>query len=97
MSNGGCRARTTRHSVRYVTVAGRAVAGSREGNPRQRRAGWFYDHLTGSRELWGDGLVPVESALLEGAEELVLDGVYHAPVFGTPWYGSREIVERWCR
>ena len=83
--------------VRYVTVAGRAIAGSLDGNSRQRRAGWFYDHLTGSRELWGDGLVPVESALLEGAEELVLDGVHHAPVFGTPWYGSPDIVGLWCR
>jgi hypothetical protein len=79
-----------------VTVARRAVAGSREGNSKQRRAGWSYDHLTGSRELWGDVLVPVESALLEGARELVLDGVYHAPVFGRPPYGSPDALERWC-
>ena len=83
--------------VRYVAVAGRAISGSRCGNSRQRRAGWFYDHLSGHGDLWGDGLVPVEAALLEGAEEIVLDGVYHAPVFGTPWYGSPEIIQRWFR
>ncbi len=84
-------------AVRYVAVAGRAVAGFRDGSLRQRRAGWFYDHLSGRREQWGDGLVPVAAALLEGADEVVLDGVHHAPVFGTPWYGSPEIVEQWCR
>lgn len=82
--------------VRYVSVAGRAVVGVRGGRVDQRRAGWFYGHLTGRVGLWGDGLVPVDSALLEGAEQLVLDGVYHAPVFGTPWYGTPEIVGHWC-
>ena len=83
--------------VRYVAVAGRAVSGKAGGGSSRRSAGWFYRHLVGHGEVWGDGLVPVESALLEGAEELVMDGVHHAPVFGTPWYGSPDIVERWCR
>ena len=83
--------------VRYVAVAGRAVAGDRNGDSAARRAGWFYRHLLGTGDDWGDGLVPVESALLDGAEELVMDGVFHAPVFGTPWYGSADAVERWCR
>ena len=26
----------------------------------------------------GDGIVPVEAALLEGAEQVVLDGVFHS-------------------
>jgi pimeloyl-ACP methyl ester carboxylesterase len=82
--------------VRYVVVAGRAVSGEPGGRSSERRAGWFYRHLIGYGEVWGDGLVPVESALLKGAEEVVLDGVYHAPVFGKPWYGSPEVVERWC-
>jgi len=83
--------------VRYVAVAGRAISGEPGGKSRELRAGWFYRHLIGHVEVWGDGLVPVEAALLEGADEVVLVGVHHAPVFGTPWYGSPEIVERWCR
>jgi len=82
--------------VRYVVVAGRAVSGEPGGRSSGRRANWFYRQLIGHGEVWGDGLVPVESALLEGAEEMVFDGVYHAPVFGSPWYGSPEVVERWC-
>lgn len=81
--------------VRYVSVAGRAVAGARDGTAKQRLAAWLYGHLSGSGEVPGDGLVPVASALLEGAEQHVLDGVYHAPVFGSPWYGSPEIIDRW--
>lgn len=83
--------------VRYVAVAGRAISGEPGGKSSERRAGWCYRHLIGHGEVWGDGLVPVEAALLEGADEVVLVGVHHAPVFGTPWYGSPEIVEQWCR
>lgn len=81
--------------VRYVSVAGRAVTGARGGTAKQRVAAWLYGHLSGNGEVEGDGLVPAASALLEGAEQHVLDGVYHAPVFGSPWYGSPEIVDRW--
>ena len=30
--------------------------------------------------MWGDGIVPVPCAHLEGAHQLTLDGVYHSPV-----------------
>ena len=43
--------------------------------------------------------MPVESALLPGAEHLVLDGLYHDRLHGGlrgRWYGSdRETVGRW--
>jgi hypothetical protein len=41
------------------------------------------------------GLVPVASALLEGAEALVLEGVAHGGAFGPVWYGTPAVVERW--
>lgn len=43
----------------------------------------------------GDGLVPVSSALLEGAEPLVLEGVGHGGWFAERWYGSPEVLPRW--
>jgi pimeloyl-ACP methyl ester carboxylesterase len=82
--------------VRYVSVAGRAIAGDREGTRRERLSGWLYGHLCGRRDVWGDGLVPVGNALLGGADHVILPGVLHAPLFGKPWYGSPEIVEQWC-
>ena len=43
----------------------------------------------------GDGLVAVGSALLEGAEPVLLEGVAHGGAFGPSWYGSDAVVERW--
>jgi hypothetical protein len=45
--------------------------------------------------LAGDGLVPVGSALLSGARQLVLPGVAHGGAFGSRWYGSPEVVAQW--
>ena len=78
----------------YLSVAGAAVDGSGSGKARGR-----YARFGGDGRVWGDGKVPVSSALLEGSEDLVLEGVYHsrkhAPRSGR-WYGSdRETVERW--
>lgn len=81
-------------SIRYLCVAGNAVDGTSSGKIRRR-----YERFAGNGLVGGDGKVPVPSALLPGAESLVLDGVYHGRLFGGTggrWYGSdRETVERW--
>ncbi len=80
--------------LRYLSVAGAAVDGSRSGGARGR-----YERFVEDGRVKGDGKVPVPSALLEGSEELVLDGVYHSRWYGRTsgrWYGSdRETIERW--
>ena len=80
--------------MRYLCVAGDAVDGASSGRVRRR-----YERFGGDGTVRGDGKVPVQSALLPGAESLVLDGVYHGRLFGGAggrWYGSdRETVERW--
>jgi hypothetical protein len=81
--------------TRYFTVAGQGVLGARRGSIRQRMAYRFYQHVNGSGDIWGDGLVPVESALLEGAQHLVLDGVSHAPEFSKAWYGTPAVIAQW--
>src|SRR5919112_1126909 len=49
----------------------------------------------GGGGVGGDGVVPVEAALLPGSEEIVLDGVHHNGRMGL-WYGSdAETVGRW--
>jgi pimeloyl-ACP methyl ester carboxylesterase len=81
-------------SIRYLCVAGDAVDGASSGRIRRR-----YERFVGDGRVGGDGKVPLPSALLPGAESLVLDGVYHDRLFGGAggrWYGSdRETVERW--
>ena len=80
--------------LRYLSVAGAAVDGG-----RSRRARGRYERFVEDGRVAGDGKVPVSSALLEGSEETILDGVYHSRWYGPPggrWYGSdRETVELW--
>jgi pimeloyl-ACP methyl ester carboxylesterase len=58
--------------LRYLCVAGAAVDGASSRTARRR-----YERFAGDGRVEGDGVVPVESALLPGAESLVLDDAYH--------------------
>jgi pimeloyl-ACP methyl ester carboxylesterase len=76
--------------LKYISVAGGAADGAT--SPRVRRR---YERLIEDGRVAGDGVVPVESALLPGSETIVLDDLYHSHYFGR-WYGSDgETVERW--
>jgi pimeloyl-ACP methyl ester carboxylesterase len=80
--------------LRYLCVAGAAVDGDTSSRARKR-----YERFVGNGWVKGDGEVPVQTALLSGAELLVLDDVYHGRLHSfrrNHWYGSdRETVERW--
>lgn len=76
--------------LRYLSVAGSAVDGSSSNRVRRR-----YEGFVGDGRAAGDGVVPVEAALLPGSESLVLDGIYHNRRLGR-WYGSdEEAAGRW--
>jgi pimeloyl-ACP methyl ester carboxylesterase len=76
--------------LRYLSVAGAAADGAAAARVRKR-----YERLVEDGRVTGDGVVPVESALLPGSEALVLAGLYHNGFYGR-WYGSdRAAVERW--
>lgn len=82
--------------VHYIAVAGELAPG--DGTPLSRRMGpSSYQAIAGSSDLPGDGLVPVASALLQGAEQIRLQGVAHGGAFGECWYGSPAVVEQWWR
>jgi pimeloyl-ACP methyl ester carboxylesterase len=81
-------------NVRYVCVAGKASYGARSlGN-------WFtyssYELTCGQGNCWGDGITPVESAHLEGAENITLENVWHSPRPPRLWYGTKEVVKDWA-
>jgi len=76
--------------LRYLSVAGSADDGA--SSPRSRKR---YERFVEDGRVAGDGVVPVDSALLPGSGSLVVDGVHHNRRLGH-WYGSdRETVERW--
>jgi pimeloyl-ACP methyl ester carboxylesterase len=82
-------------TVSYTTVCGAVVKGDSGGGAKARLVHFLYRKLCGRGNVWGDGIVPVESARLDGATNLVLDGVSHAPMGGRRWYGSPEVVQEW--
>jgi pimeloyl-ACP methyl ester carboxylesterase len=81
--------------VQYCSVAGRLVRGDRHGSLRERHAYSFYDQIGGDGDVWGDGLVPVTSALLAGSQQITLEGVGHFAGFGGPWYGTDDSIAAW--
>lgn len=81
--------------VQYISVAGKWLRGSRLGSSLARFAYGVYESICGNGAVWGDGIVPVEAALLNGAHHIVLDGVSHYTVLGEPWYGSQEAILQW--
>jgi hypothetical protein len=81
--------------VMYVSVAGKALQGRRDGTRAERRLFGAYKRLCGDGAAWGDGLVPLESALLKGSEQVVLDGANHYGFRGNPWYGTPRLIGKW--
>jgi pimeloyl-ACP methyl ester carboxylesterase len=79
--------------VNYVCVAGKAIYGARR--PGQWLAYNSYKLTCGVGNCWGDGITPVESAHLEGATNLTLEGVLHSPRRVGLWYGSPEAMQSW--
>ena len=76
--------------MRYLSVAGDAIDGASSPKARKR-----YERLVEDGRVAGDGVVPVEAALLPGSETLILNGLHHNRRLGR-WYGSdRETVEQW--
>jgi pimeloyl-ACP methyl ester carboxylesterase len=76
--------------LRYVSVTGSAADGA--SSPRVRKR---YERFVQGGRVAGDGVVPVDAAVLPGSESLIVDGVHHNRRLGR-WYGSdRETVGRW--
>ena len=82
--------------VDYVAVAGRLdPRGGNASSFSRRSASRSYRQIMGDAELEGDGLVPVQSALLHGARWIELADTAHGGLFGQSWYGSSDRIERW--
>ena len=80
--------------IEYICVAGNAVQGKKY-TPKQWLAYSSYELTIGQGDVWGDGIIPIEAAYLDGAKNMAIDGVYHSPRSGK-WYGSQEVVDIWA-
>ena len=82
-------------ALKATAMRARVARVARELPGARRLAPTAYRNSTGDPADRGDGLVPVESALLESADAVVLEGVAHGGAFGPVWYGTPAVVERW--
>jgi pimeloyl-ACP methyl ester carboxylesterase len=81
--------------VKYVSVAGTAVDTRKNRLPITFISRLCYRYLGGNGRTAGDGLVPVECALLKDSVHIVLEGVGHPFIFSTDWYGRPKNVREW--
>jgi pimeloyl-ACP methyl ester carboxylesterase len=81
--------------VRYTSVAGKYIRGNSTGSLFERFAYGIYKDICAEGEIWGDGMVPVSSALLPGSQHIILNGVSHYSLLGEPWYGSEGVLSLW--
>ena len=87
--------------IGYLSVASRwlvAPEGGPERDGREKAARRFYERTLPPPHapiIEGDGLIPVEAALLPGACHIVLEDAAHAPGVGHPWYGSQGVIDEW--
>lgn len=83
--------------VGYLAVGSRAVVGRPGGSLNERRAWGVYQdllHDPTATAIPGDGLVPLESALLQGVPSVVFDHAQHGQWPGD-WYGSEPFLDAW--
>ena len=82
--------------VHYISVGGELdLSGSIASKTSLRLAKSSYRALNGEGNVMGDGLVPIDSALLIGSKHIVMKDTAHGKSFGKEWYGSVNKVEEW--
>ena len=82
--------------VNYISVAGELdLNGPIATRTSVRISKSSYRALNGNGTLIGDGLVPIDSALLIGSKQVVMKETAHGKAFGKEWYGSKNKVEEW--
>jgi hypothetical protein len=82
--------------IRYVSVMGKGIHGAADGPPPERGAWQSYSLLSGDGAQWGDGVVPLQTGLLEGSRKVIIPGLRHDPRPDRPWYGtSPAYVRAW--
>jgi len=81
--------------VHYVSAAGQARQGNPTGTLAERWVYREYKAIGGDGRAWGDGLIPTRSALLQGSDQITLEGVGHFVGFAPTWYGQAEVIPTW--
>ncbi len=83
----------------YVSVASALLVGRREtADARARFLRGLYEDVYPQPDLdvvAGDGLIPVDAALLPGSRQVVLGDATHGPGRRVAWYGTDSSLDAW--
>lgn len=82
---------------KVVSIVSDQYTGSLEKGFIERMCYMFYKNVSEKGDVRGDGIVPVKSCFLKGAENVTISGIEHLPTPHTNWYGTREGVEQWVQ
>ncbi|MGB5108054.1 MAG: hypothetical protein WBP29_14265 [Candidatus Zixiibacteriota bacterium] len=83
-------------SVPLLSVVGKVDYSSR-GRSLKRLAHLRYRLHGGDPGEFGDGIIPIDSAIYDADRSLILDDVSHDFRIGRPWYGDPQIVDMWWK
>ena len=82
---------------KVVSIVSGQYTGSLEKGLVERMCYMFYKNVSGQGGVAGDGIVPVKSCFLKGAENVTISGIEHLPTPHTTWYGTKEGLEQWIQ
>lgn len=81
--------------VDYISISGTAVDLRINPSIINVISRICYQLLCGNGKTNGDGLVPVECALLKDSIHIIVEGAGHPFLFASNWYGKPENVKIW--
>ncbi|ACF14549.1 conserved hypothetical protein [Chloroherpeton thalassium ATCC 35110] len=81
--------------IEVISITSDSWMGKQIGSVSEMASYYFYQNVSGRGDLPGDGIVTVESCTLDGARNVVIQGIEHLPTPNTPWYGASVGVKQW--
>ena len=84
-------------NVKYISIAGLLDLNSNKASLLSKiTAASSYKSISGNSNDSGDGIVPLQSALLRDSKHIVLKQTCHGKLFGDKYYYAEESVNEWC-
>ncbi|MEI7553768.1 hypothetical protein [Candidatus Chlorohelix sp.] len=84
--------------ITYVAAIGKSIFPRRHGSPAERFAYQSYKlQWPENPNQWGDGFITIDGAYMPGAENHVLDGIYHYNLFGRIDYSHPSATKVWAK
>ena len=83
-------------NINYVSIGGKVEINSKQTSLLTKLvARNSYKSISGDKNEYGDGLVPLSSSLLKNSQKITLPKTVHGGIFGNNWYCSPSKVKEW--